>query len=376
MRREHRYVLRTGIGLLALAVLVIVGGFYDVSARAGHWSATAWLLHFTMRQSARAHSLTIDVPVLDEPERIVRGAGHYAVGCAPCHGSPADRAPRLSDHMTPDAPELAPLVDGWRLRELFWVVDNGIKYTGMPAWLTPHRPDEVWDVVAFLRVLSRLDAGEYADLVDRTRAPAARLAEAEERVFAAVLAECAICHGYDGHAGAKRAYPVLAQQNESYLRASLAAYAGAERASGTMQLMAQSLDAGLRERLARYYAAQPSPDSLAVPADDGERAALVAEGARIAAAGLPSRGVPDCNHCHGEPPVARSPMIPRLAGQPAGYLRTQLELWRDGQRGGTVYAPIMTEIADELEPREIEALAAYYAVLPRVELRETLPDGR
>ena len=69
-------------------------------------------------------------------------------------------------------------------------------------------------------------------------------------------------------------------------------------------------------------------------------------------------------------------MIPRLAGQPAGYLRMQLELWRDGRRGGTAYAPIMTEIARELETRDIEALAAYYAVLPRVAPRESFPAGR
>lgn len=361
MRRDYRFALRVGLVGALVGVLVIVSGIYNVSARAGHFSATAWLLHFTMRQSARLHSLGIDPPPLDERARAERGAGHFAVGCAPCHGAPGDRAPRVSDYMTPVAPDLGPLVDGWQLRELYWVVANGIKYTGMPAWPTANRPDEVWDVVAFLRRLPDLDAASYRELAGAVRDPLPAAASGGDPGFAAALAECAPCHGVDGLGGPRRAYPLLAGQHEPYLLASLRAYASGQRDSGTMQLVAAGLDDAALRALALHYASRDARPVRVPPGDER----LVARGAAIAAAGISERGVPDCNHCHGEPPVARNALMPRLAGQPREYLEAQLLLWRAGTRGGTPYAALMHAAAQPLRVAEIRSLAAYYEVLRR-----------
>jgi cytochrome c553 len=359
VRHEYRLLLRAGGVLLLLVVAVVVTGVYNVSARSGHFGVTAWFLHFAMRQSARTHSAGIEVPELDERDRVIRGATHFAVACAPCHGAPGDRSLNIADFMTPPAPRLGPLIDNWRQRELFWVVERGIKYTGMPAWPTAERPDEVWDVVAFLRVLPRLDATGYRALAFADGA--APLTGGADPAFTAALEECAMCHGYDGLGRAGAEFPVLAGQHEEYLLSSLEAYAEGRRASGTMQLVAARLDETVRERLALYFARQPVPE-LAPFAADPDR---VAEGAVIAAAGIPERGIPDCNHCHGEPPVAENPFIPRLAGQPEWYLEVQLHLWRSGMRGGGPYATLMRQAADRLEPEDISAIAAYYAALPR-----------
>jgi cytochrome c553 len=359
VRHDYRLMFRAGGVLLLLIAAVVMTGVYNVSARSGHFGVTAWFLHFAMRQSARTYSAGIEVPELDARDRVIRGATHFAVACAPCHGAPGDRSLNVADFMTPPAPRLGPLIDDWRLRELFWVVERGIKYTGMPAWPTPVRPDEVWDVVAFLRVLPRLDADGYRSIA--FAGGATPLTGGPYPAFDAALAECAMCHGYDGLGRAGAGFPVLAGQHEEYLLSSLEAYAEGERASGTMQLVSARLDGAVRERLARYFARQ-SADVVTPSALD---AARVASGAVIAATGVPERGIPDCNHCHGEPPVAENPFIPRLAGQPAWYLETQLHLWRSGHRGGGPYARLMREAADRLEPEEIRALAAYYAVLPR-----------
>jgi mono/diheme cytochrome c family protein len=70
----------------------------------------------------------------------------------------------ISRGLYPRAPELR---RGSRSTpaEDFWVVKNGIKMTGMPAWGVTHDDEILWDVVAFLRKLPELTADQYQALV-------------------------------------------------------------------------------------------------------------------------------------------------------------------------------------------------------------------
>lgn len=70
----------------------------------------------------------------------------------------------ISRGLYPRAPELR---RGSRTTpaEDFWVVKNGIKMTGMPAWGVAHDDEILWDVVAFLRKLPELTADQYQALV-------------------------------------------------------------------------------------------------------------------------------------------------------------------------------------------------------------------
>lgn len=360
------WLKRIAAGLAALAVVAgafVYAGVYNVSARAGHLPPTAWLLHFAMRKSARTHALGIEVPPLEDERMVIRGATWYSIGCAACHGEPGDPYPPIVDNMTPPAPRLEPLIDDWNERELFWIVDNGIKYTGMPAWATADRPDEVWSMVAFLLRLPDMDPARYRSLAYEpgpdTRPTLGRL-EIDERV-GTTLEQCARCHGMDGMGRGTGAFPLLAGQKERYLYQALKHYALGERHSGIMQPVAAGLrDAAMRE-LAAWYAGQRSGSAAPAPDADPARAA---RGARIASQGLPRQRVPACIHCHGPGDTAQNPHFPRLAGQNRAYLVRQLELLREGRRGGTAYARLMTEVASGLTPAQMRDVAAFYASLP------------
>ena len=86
-----------------------------------------------------------------------------------------------------------------------------------------------------------------------------------------------------------------------------------------------------------------------------QNAALDAE---IARKGLPLVGIPPCASCHGPP--ARYPYYPEIAGQDAGFIARQLELFRDGTRGGTPFGHIMPVFARRLTDPDIAAVAAFY----------------
>jgi len=342
--------------LAGVAAALIVGlGLIPVKASSGHWAATEWFLHFVMKRSVATHSLGIEVPNLTSNRLVLIGAGHYEGGCRFCHGAPGHRPPVVPRHATPAPPELWRAESRFDDAELFYVVRHGIKFTAMPAWPAPSRDDEVWAVVAFLRALPELSPQAYDALVwgaprlDRTSATHASAP-------AVVLERCARCHGVHGEGRGLGAFPRLARQKQSYIEASLVAFASGRRPSGIMQPIAATLTARQRSDAADWYARQRL-DSPSVPGASGHE-----RGRSIARAGIPDRRIPPCSGCHGPAPHPLNDSYPLLEGQPVAYLRQQLELFADGTRGGTQYADLMRNTAiHALTEAELSAVARYYA---------------
>lgn len=364
--RSWRLALaRVAVVLAALglgAALFVSAGLVPIAASEGHWPVTRWLLEFAMRRSVATSALRApEPPPLDDPSLVLKGAGHYATSCLPCHGGPGRARPPLVQQMLPQPPTLSAKVVALSPGELFRVVKHGIKYTAMPGWVARERDDEVWAMVAFLKRLPDLDAARFESLAYGDRA-GMRGAEnglvSLEAPAQDVLANCVRCHGSDGAGRGNGAYPRLAGQREDYLRASLKAYASGERNSGIMQPAAAGLQPREIERLARYFAAQ---GGAAAETDASVDAGTIARGRELALRGDPARRLPSCVECHGPGDGERNPVYPELAGQYADYLALQLRLFKEGKRGGTGYAPVMAEIAGRLEEGDIRDLSAYYA---------------
>lgn len=357
---RHRIALRVNwkyvaisLAVLPFVVLFVTWlGFFNVGAASGHWKITDWFLQFAMRSAVRTYALLIEKPEAFDGSAVLPAAGHFASGCAVCHGAPGEPRPAMAKDMLPEPPRLENTVHEWEDAELFRIVQHGVRFTGMPAWPTQMRGDEVWGMVAFLRELPDLDSESYRRLAygEAGRSQVGGF----NSTFDAALAGCARCHGMDG-LGRSDFVPVIAGQRPSYFVASLHAYATGARASGIMELAATEADSGLWQRLAEYYAEQPAAGNGHSAADSE----LIARGRRIAERGVPRRDIPACLGCHGSPD--RNPAYPKLDGQKQAYLENQLHLFAKGRRGGTAYAHLMTEFASRLEQEEIESLAAYFA---------------
>jgi len=356
-----RYLIWTLVAI-AGAGLALTSGIIPIKASSGHWRATAWVLDFAKRRSVATHSIGISVPPLDDPSMIVKGAGHYETGCRPCHGSPAVAPPLVPRRMTPHPPDLRLQVSRWEPAELFSIVKHGIKFTGMPAWPSPGRDDEVWAVVAFLRKLPRLDAMSYTAIVFGQIAPARHVHQAGEPARAAppiaslAAARCARCHGPDGQGRDTSAFPRLAGQYEEYLRGALRAFGQGARHSGVMEPVAAELSPEQLDALAEHYARMPRQAG-----EGAASSAAIARGAALARSGAPAQDVPACAECHGPADGRRNPAYPALAGQPSEYLALQLRLFAEGKRGGSPYEHIMRGIAPRLTDEQREDVAAFYA---------------
>lgn len=338
------------------AFLAAWSGLFNIASSTGHWRITSWILHFAMQSSVRTYALPVEAPDPLPREGLAAAAGHFETGCAVCHASPGTPRDAWVLEMLPHPPKLAPVLatDKWTDEQLFRIVKHGVRFTGMPAWPTQERDDEIWAMVAFLRELPELSPEGYRELAFGPVEPEA-LAPATTGLDA-VIADCARCHGEDGM-GRGEAVPILAGQHPAYLEASLAAYAAGRRHSGVMEQAALQADSELYDDLAEYFGSLP-----AQPVGTEVGAELVEQGREIAENGIPADDIPRCESCHTRPEA--NPHYPKLAGQKQYYLKRQLELFAAEKRGGTPLHDLMHEFAHKLEPAQIDALAAYYASLP------------
>lgn len=98
----------------------------------------------------------------DTKVSIERGGSHYGLDCSVCHADDgrAQRAP--GQLMYPRASDLtSKRVQSYSDQELFWIIQNGIRFTGMPAFGDVESPDHVWDLVNYMRTLpSELQKGD------------------------------------------------------------------------------------------------------------------------------------------------------------------------------------------------------------------------
>jgi cytochrome c553 len=363
--RIKRWIWKIAALLVAAAAagfLVVVSGIMPITASSGHWPITAWFLHFSMQRSVGTHSLGIDVPPLDDPDLALKGAGHYETGCRSCHGSPGMKQPRIAQHMTPSPPYLPPKISEWDPEELFYLVKHGVKFTGMPAWPSQQRDDEVWAMVAFLRKLPKLDEGGYRHLVQGEPAatPPIQSMLGPSAVPSAVVQSCMRCHGSDGIGRGSGAFPMLAGQSSEYLQNALKAYARGERHSGIMQPIAAGLRPETIPDVVRYYAGLSAPSPA--PSDEN-KAGAIARGQAIAERGIPDQRVASCVDCHGPSGQPKNAAYPALAGQHADYLVLQLELFKKGDRGGSPYAHLMRPVATRLKPEQMRDVALYFESL-------------
>jgi mono/diheme cytochrome c family protein len=104
-------------------------------------------------------------PLASDPAAISQGLAHYKANCVTCHGAPGVATSELARGLNPAPPKLdtediRSTPDG----ELFWVIKNGIRMTGMPGFGITHTDDEIWKIVAFVRHLNALTPTEKAAL--------------------------------------------------------------------------------------------------------------------------------------------------------------------------------------------------------------------
>ena len=99
--------------------------------------------------------------VARSPEVIAEGMAHYADHCASCHANDGSGATEMGLGLYPKPPDMRlPATESLTDGELFYIIENGVRLTGMPAWATGTEEGRrsTWHLVHFIRELPRLAA--------------------------------------------------------------------------------------------------------------------------------------------------------------------------------------------------------------------------
>jgi len=148
-----------------LGSLFIWFGIFNVSAKEKHWSITTILLELTRDRSIAVHSKHINVPSLTNSKMIANGAKNYDAMCVQCHLSPKTESTELNTGLYPQPPVFHKEKQGRSPKEIYWIIKNGLKMTGMPAWGDFHSEQQLWEMTAFLTKLNGMSKTEYQTLV-------------------------------------------------------------------------------------------------------------------------------------------------------------------------------------------------------------------
>ncbi len=155
--------------IVFLAVVAAAGavfvwlGFYDISARVPHWDITAEAIEVLRDRSIIVHSQGVTTPAPGDP---AKGAPLYHEACLHCHGAPGISAEPFSQGLYPAPANLlsGSIQNEWNGAQLYWIVENGIKLTGMPAFGSTYEKEEIAAVIAFVQQLPKISPGEYEQM--------------------------------------------------------------------------------------------------------------------------------------------------------------------------------------------------------------------
>ena len=165
MRKTILTVIATLIILMVLFLIYIFSGAYNISQLSPHNKITKWVINTTTHNSIRARMKENAVPGnIKDTALIVLGFQHYNEMCVGCHGAPGiDQSEVIVKGLYPKPPAIYKHVEEGDAQEFFWIIKNGIKMTGMPAYKPTHDDAKIWAITAFVtQKLGNMSAAEYS----------------------------------------------------------------------------------------------------------------------------------------------------------------------------------------------------------------------
>lgn len=158
--------------LLATAAAAAAAGVWYVRATGLSARATPGAVEARVARAVRGLAVPREVrerqnPVPRSDEALAQGRAHFADHCSSCHANNGSGDTEMGRNLFPKAPDMRlaasqELTDG----ELFWIIENGIRFTGMPGWSTGTREGEEasWHLVHFIRRLPDITEAEVEEM--------------------------------------------------------------------------------------------------------------------------------------------------------------------------------------------------------------------
>lgn len=147
--------------LVSMALLIVAALRHGFSAREEPTRLEAFLARHARKIATPSGARQLRNQYASTPEVLAEARDHFAEHCALCHGNDGRGNTVIGRNLYPKAPDMSDhetqrLSDG----ELYYIISNGVRFTGMPAWGGEDTPDEMWKLVVFIRHLPRITPEE------------------------------------------------------------------------------------------------------------------------------------------------------------------------------------------------------------------------
>jgi len=189
MKRRTLVIIIVVVALLGLGVAVAASFLHDgLSSRATPGKLETMAARKVRRFAMPANARLAQNPVLASAEELRDARLHFADHCAICHANDGSGKSAIGNGLYPKPPDLRlaetqNLTDG----ELFWIIENGVRFTGMPAFSNGGEHGgtlDSWKLVHFIRHLPHLTAAERIEMEHyNPKGPDDREEEQEENDF-------------------------------------------------------------------------------------------------------------------------------------------------------------------------------------------------
>jgi mono/diheme cytochrome c family protein len=161
-------------GAVAMALFVCAAGFlyirtsvHGFGTRAQPSALETFAARFVREMAMPAGAREKRNPIASSNASIAEGRAHWADHCAICHANNGSGQTEMGRNLYPPVPDMRAAdtqrkTDG----ELFYIIENGIRLSGMPAWGngTPQDEEHSWKLVIFIRHLPSLTPQEEQEM--------------------------------------------------------------------------------------------------------------------------------------------------------------------------------------------------------------------
>ena len=143
-----------------VAAVILLSGAYSTAATKQHFLITYRVLELGLKYSVARNAADIIVPDLRRADLDV-GHACYREHCLQCHGAPGIAREPLGRGQLPSPSSLSQSAREWPAAHLFYVTQQGVRMSGMPAWEYRISEQGLWSTVAFLKAMPDMSSVEY-----------------------------------------------------------------------------------------------------------------------------------------------------------------------------------------------------------------------
>jgi mono/diheme cytochrome c family protein len=175
------FLLGFGTAVAIAAVLAVALFHGGIGARSEPSRIEASLARAVRHWAIPADARSRANPLAVTPAVLSDARAHFADHCAVCHGNDGRGDTQMGRNLYPRAPDMRlPATQGLSDGELFYIIENGVRLTGMPAWGTSRSEEDGWGLVHFIRHLPQLAPEEIIEMERLNPRSAAEWRELEE----------------------------------------------------------------------------------------------------------------------------------------------------------------------------------------------------